>query len=386
MQHHKNLAIIHRETYLYTRSHVLKYRANIYLTINFTNRRTLFPTSKSYLPDTFHTHSPPTRWESTNTTISTQSHKRPRASTHNDSQPARSLTRSSASIPPRYVLRHYKSCSEPVSEIQSTTPTLFFSTTVLEPHSSSTDAPNHDSRKKLRNMFHHPTCPYHPPTPPCGYTCQLMPPTPAYRTTIHVPPPYTPAVEGMQSTRLIRAGIESGKELSQAHKKVHFTSSRQRHSSSDQEVRDTKASKMVVPRSILRSSAEMLPTIYIVTFATDSYPNTLRSVASLLATQIPLRTPPPLSSYPLLSPASGIITSIFTINKVPLQYHIYTPSISDYSHRPPPPYALHIQASAPSSNRACCPPPQHGKSSRAQFLTCSNSCIRLTRHPISPVP
>lgn len=173
--------------------------------------------------------------------------------------------------------------------------------------------------------LHKPTCPYYHDIrlPEC--TCFPTPHAPVQTyITRHLSTPPKPLQDAIQSTRVIRRAISRSKhsldetyEAPGKEKHVHFHPS----SPSRQRLQLTSPENYESPREITRRRLTIpttlkppppptqtpdLPTIYILTFATDTYPLTPQTINYLLATQLPHRqtqhsthtpplpTPPPI--------------------------------------------------------------------------------------------
>jgi hypothetical protein len=135
-------------------------------------------------------------------------------------------------------------------------------------------------------MPHYPNCPNYRKTSQC--TCHLAQPVTSRSETATLPPralcyhdPLT-APSAIQSTRLVRRAFARAPTdvCAPPHRSVHFDPPRLQHQLPP-----------APPRCILRTSPDQ-PTIHIVTFATDSFPNNPACVSALLASQVPPRAPP----------------------------------------------------------------------------------------------
>jgi hypothetical protein len=160
-------------------------------------------------------------------------------------------------------------------------------------------------------MSHHPSCPYYPFVCPCAFACHLIQPASTVSCAPQALSPKVPTymtADAIQSTRLIQQEFERAatsfdqvsEACDRAERRVHFKPSKRALTKSgdgvyeSQERRRRSTSSTTIPRSILRPNhfPSTLPTIYIVTFATDSIPNRPANVKQLLDTQLPQRNPP----------------------------------------------------------------------------------------------
>ncbi|KAH7410384.1 hypothetical protein DE146DRAFT_733152 [Phaeosphaeria sp. MPI-PUGE-AT-0046c] len=172
-------------------------------------------------------------------------------------------------------------------------------------------------------MICHPDCPYFNSTPPCGYMCHLTPaprPHPRPKHTPHIQHiPLPTHVEAIQSVRLIRTSNHPSRaSIARLHqtshsdehghgRRVHFTpppAHRVTHACDMSPYPATAAvHHSVTPRppvhgmsapplhSSPSAHVHPIPTIYILTFAADSYPNAPTSLGRLLASQLPAGIP-----------------------------------------------------------------------------------------------
>ncbi|KAF1916398.1 hypothetical protein BDU57DRAFT_230663 [Ampelomyces quisqualis] len=154
-------------------------------------------------------------------------------------------------------------------------------------------------------MSHKPTCPYYHEVRLPACTCLPHAPVQTYLTrhssALRTPQPLYPSAmqHAVQSTRLIQRSISQDHDLlndtaKPAPKHVHFRAAPRltlpRNKSDDNTMQRVPAPQ---PPPRILTPHSFIPTIYIVTFATDTYPLThAPTIARLVTTQVPRRNPP----------------------------------------------------------------------------------------------